>query len=50
MRTLATQLAGKHTNPTARAVDEQATKCTNKPYLFAKNIYYIMFVYSTDCI
>jgi len=51
VQTVAIQLAGKHANRwTSRPVAEQATKCTNKPYPFVKNIYYIIFVYSTDCI
>jgi len=51
MRTLAIQLTGKQANQWASGpVDEQATKCTNKPYPFVKNIYYIVFVYSKHCI
>ena len=39
---LSTELAGQ-------LVKERATRCTNKPYPVVKNMYYIMFVYSTAC-
>jgi len=46
MQTLAIQLAGTYANRWAsRPVAEQATKCTNKPHPFVKNMYYITFVY-----
>ena len=38
------------TGEPSRPVAEQATKCTNKPYPFVKNIYYIMSVYSMHSI
>jgi len=45
MRVLAIQLTGKHANQwVSRPVAEQATKCTNKPHPFVKNMYCIIFV------
>jgi len=46
IRTMAIQLVGMHANRWARRpLAEQATKSINKPDLFVKNMYYIMFVY-----
>ena len=45
-QTLAIQLAGKLANHWARRpLAEQATKSTNKPYPFVKNMYYIVCIF-----
>jgi len=50
MRTHSPHKPAQYPSTELAEAGEWATVCTNKPHPFAKNIYYVMFVYSVDCI